>query len=395
MFEELENENMNEEEAAAAAAAAANTKTSKSAGGKRESKLIELNLANNQFVKMPECLSCLAPKLVKLNLSSNRIESMGAVCDLPAGLKFLDLSNNLIRRSMHLINDSLLKFILYYYSKYTCAPLSEDFVLDNALISLLLENDFCYANVILKSLNRSSAAAAAAMDNAGLKMSPRGPAALATPMYLMSTEQRASENLRAMSKQRLSSGSQLQVLSSNQAQIQQQVVKRRTRSQSRSARTLLASPPVNTTATSQQAHTQAAVSAAATTQKRLLPFDLFLVNLKYNQAYAATGSTANREPQTVNRQHLVDSIHAALKSDLDLERKEKVLLNAQNLQVFLEQLCPHKRHIKLESLKSINLSQNKIKKFSFMIELASAQCSVEDLERLNQPKKDKHVRFYL
>lgn len=59
----------------------------------RESLLKELNLANNLFEKMPECLSCMAPKLVKLNLSFNRLESMGAISDLPKSLKFLDLSN--------------------------------------------------------------------------------------------------------------------------------------------------------------------------------------------------------------------------------------------------------------------------------------------------------------
>ena len=55
---------------------------------------------------MPECLSCLTPKLVKLNLSSNKIDSMGAVCDLPLSLKFSDLSNNLIKRPMRLLNEN-------------------------------------------------------------------------------------------------------------------------------------------------------------------------------------------------------------------------------------------------------------------------------------------------
>ena len=44
---------------------------------RKESKLVELNLSNNNFSKVPECLSCLTPKLVKLNLSSNKIETMG------------------------------------------------------------------------------------------------------------------------------------------------------------------------------------------------------------------------------------------------------------------------------------------------------------------------------
>ena len=41
--------------------------------GESVSKLIELNLANNAFTKMPDCLSCLAPKLVKLNMSMNYV----------------------------------------------------------------------------------------------------------------------------------------------------------------------------------------------------------------------------------------------------------------------------------------------------------------------------------
>jgi hypothetical protein len=383
MFQELENENINDEEAAL------NNRASsvKSTANKRESKLIELNLSNNKFVKIPECLSCLAPKLIKLNLSSNRIESMGAVCDLPVGLKFFDLSNNFIKRSMHLINENLLRFILYYYSKYTSNALNEDF-LNNTLVNLLLENDFCYLNIILKSLNKNN------MTDTSLKMSsPRGPAALSTPMYLMNSDPRASatENMRAMSKQRLpppsSGGNNLQVLSNSQ----QQVAKRRARSQSRSARTLLASPPINSLPAANQSTNSPQMQSNVVTQKRLLPFDLFLVNLKYNQTYSSSNS-GYREPPT-NRQELLKGIYEVIKSDFDLERKEKILLNSQNLQVFLEQLCPHKRHIKLESLKSINLSQNKLKKFDFMFELAGAQCSVEDLEKLNQPKKEKQVIF--
>lgn len=107
----------------------------------RESKLIELNLSSNQFTKVPECLSCLAPKLVKLNLSCNRIESMGAVCDLPTSLKFLDLSNNRIKRSMRLLNENLLRFILFYFTKINSpaqTASSEDFNLDNILVNLLL-----------------------------------------------------------------------------------------------------------------------------------------------------------------------------------------------------------------------------------------------------------------
>lgn len=100
----------------------------------------------------------------------------------------------------------------------------------------------------------------------------------------------------------------------------------------------------------------------------------------------------------LSRQQLVDMIYADMlqmwhQADSErFEQKERVVINSQNLQVFLEQLCVHKRHIKLENLKSINLSQNRLKKFKFMINLAPSQCSVEDLEKLNTtPPKIKKV----
>ena len=359
------------------------------AASKRESKLIELNLANNKFTKIPQCLSCLAPKLAKLNMSSNRLESMGAVCDLPSGLKFLDLSNNLIKRSMHLLNENLLKFIFYYYSKYTSAHLSDEF-LNGTLINLLLENDFCYLNLILKSLNKN---AAAFVDS--IKTISRAPNALAAPLYLVHDSSASkNENLRDMSKHRFPpTGYVNQHIQNSTSPANQQ--KRRTRSQSRSARTFLTSPPSASSQNSPNLSEAQQLKHASNVanQKRLLPFDLFLVNLKYNQAYAGT---AYRDmPQ--NRQQLLESVYLMLKSDLDLTNMEKILLNSQNLQVFLEQLCPHKRHIKLENLKSINLSQNKMKKLTFMFELAPAQCSVEDLEklfeRLSTPAKKSQVRI--
>lgn len=122
------------------AAAALGSASHHHALASKESKLIELNLSNNRFTKVPECLSCLAPKLVKLNLASNRIESMGAVCDLPASIKFLDLSNNRIKRSMRLLNENLLRFILFYFSKMSSNPSAEEFNLNNLFVNLLLGN---------------------------------------------------------------------------------------------------------------------------------------------------------------------------------------------------------------------------------------------------------------
>ena len=126
-----------------------------SSSGLRECPLRELNLSNNLFERVPECLSCMAPRLVKLNLSCNRLESMGAICDLPKSIKFLDLSHNSIKFSMRLLNEKLLLLLLSYL---------EGFCTTNATISggeyhhilnqfatqthLLLENNFCYQGLV-------------------------------------------------------------------------------------------------------------------------------------------------------------------------------------------------------------------------------------------------------
>jgi Leucine-rich repeat (LRR) protein len=41
------------------------------------SNIIDLNLSHNNFDDVPACLACLMPKLLKLNMSFNRIKSMG------------------------------------------------------------------------------------------------------------------------------------------------------------------------------------------------------------------------------------------------------------------------------------------------------------------------------
>ena len=92
---------------------------------KKESNLRELNLSSNCFSKVPACLSCLTPHLVKLNLSANKLVAMGAVCDLPKSLKFLDLSNNSIKFSMRLLNERLLNLIFNYFECLSTNTLSD------------------------------------------------------------------------------------------------------------------------------------------------------------------------------------------------------------------------------------------------------------------------------
>ena len=53
-----------------------------------------LDLSNNQLSTLPGGLSCLAPKLTKLNVSKNRIKSLGSINDYPLDLEFLDASYN-------------------------------------------------------------------------------------------------------------------------------------------------------------------------------------------------------------------------------------------------------------------------------------------------------------
>ena len=53
-----------------------------------------LDLSSNKLTVIPPDLSCLTPKLTKLNVSKNRIKSMGNINDYPIDLEFLDASNN-------------------------------------------------------------------------------------------------------------------------------------------------------------------------------------------------------------------------------------------------------------------------------------------------------------
>lgn len=59
-----------------------------------------LDLSGNHLSSVPRGLSCLAPLLKTLKLARNRITSMGAVCDYPAFLQTLDLSDNGLTRGI-------------------------------------------------------------------------------------------------------------------------------------------------------------------------------------------------------------------------------------------------------------------------------------------------------
>lgn len=133
-------------------------------------------------------------------------------------------------------------------------------------------------------------------------------------------------------------------------------VRRRTRSQSRNYRAIL-----NSSDNSNDANKR---MPSGVGNKRLIPFDLFLINLRYNRAYATANSASQDDPVKNNFEisKLIEEFLTSVESAEVLARQEKLLLNSQNIQIFLEQLCPHKRHIKLENLKSINLSNNRIKK---------------------------------
>jgi Leucine-rich repeat (LRR) protein/ankyrin repeat protein len=61
-----------------------------------ESRLKELNLANNCFKVVPRNLPCIVPKLARLNLSGNQVMEIGRPQDYPKALRVLNLSGNAI-----------------------------------------------------------------------------------------------------------------------------------------------------------------------------------------------------------------------------------------------------------------------------------------------------------
>ena len=56
--------------------------------------LMTLDFSHNQLISIPPDLACLAPKLVRLNLSDNELTSVFFPRGFPADLKHLNLSNN-------------------------------------------------------------------------------------------------------------------------------------------------------------------------------------------------------------------------------------------------------------------------------------------------------------
>lgn len=134
-------------------------------------------------------------------------------------------------------------------------------------------------------------------------------------------------------------------------------------------------------------------SGAVVNMKRLIPFDLFLINFRYNRAYASGttigGPGEEKLKSNFEISKLIEEFLTSVESAEVLARQERLILNSQNIQLFLEQLCPHKRHIKLENLKSINLNNNRIKRFNFMFDLSMTKsCETSIPRSKSTPKID-------
>ncbi|KAK6027259.1 leucine Rich repeat-containing domain protein, partial [Ostertagia ostertagi] len=64
------------------------------------STLTTLNLSANRFQVFPFCLACTCPRLLSLNMSFNQLVSLPPIQCIPAHLRNLDLSGNLIRSAV-------------------------------------------------------------------------------------------------------------------------------------------------------------------------------------------------------------------------------------------------------------------------------------------------------
>ena len=76
------------------------------AGRQTECPLEKLDLSFNQLVKFPIALPCLAPKLSKLLLSNNNIDTFPTIPEIPERLSHLDLSFNRLQKCVPICEDS-------------------------------------------------------------------------------------------------------------------------------------------------------------------------------------------------------------------------------------------------------------------------------------------------
>lgn len=97
------------------------------------SKINYLNLSHNSFSRVPPILACVTTELTRLNMSYNRIASLGSLSSYPSKLKNLDLSNNQVSSwftgtdvsirqcyAESVNRDSMSKFLHNYSCTITC-----------------------------------------------------------------------------------------------------------------------------------------------------------------------------------------------------------------------------------------------------------------------------------
>jgi GTPase SAR1 family protein/Leucine-rich repeat (LRR) protein len=368
-------------------------------GSESVSKLFDLNLSNNKFTRVPASLSCLATKLAKLNLSNNSIRAMGSICDLPSSLKFLDLSNNKIKLPMRILNAYLLKIISLYFSKVTqssrsiVAPTSSLDTMNTELAKTFVNNQFCHFYALKASLTKDRTSYVTKRDHKqqeqerqqqpvimqrnqqeflsrlNLRSKTRGPDIDSTSHFKRSDEiqidNKSIKQRQGAAQQRISNNRMKSAVNSKQ---------KRARSQSRNQHNRIASTTLNQVVQTIDMmmippNTDATTATTTTTQMkreeqktRLIPFDLFMVNTRYDLMTMTNIETSKNEIVKMNEQQ-------ELAEDVELYLNEKQFVNNINLPIFMEELCPHKRHIKLENLKSLNLSNNKLKHCYLMLDL--------------------------